>query len=199
MAEESDKVTLPGSLFRKKSRWWWKVKLPGESRQKPRSLKPEGSRWGTTDRDEAEEIARAMWQRAIETKARLRAESPAEAGQEVMAAAEAIAEAKAQAAETIARIRTEAAEAITKAEAAYEEKLKAYAETLAETEDKLKAEGQRRAEAEAKLSQLLAGPARSLPCECCGREDVPENELTRIDSGQMLCRDCLRAMRDWPL
>ena len=27
-------------------------------------------------------------------------------------------------------------------------------------------------------------------CECCSRTDVPPGQLARIDSGQMMCKDC---------
>jgi len=31
-------------------------------------------------------------------------------------------------------------------------------------------------------------------CECCGAMDIPTTNLARIDSGQRLCLDCLRAL-----
>ena len=57
MTEKSFKVTLPGSLYEKNNRWWWKVKLPGETRVRARGLKAKGARFATADRDEAEKVA----------------------------------------------------------------------------------------------------------------------------------------------
>ena len=68
MATQSPEVKLPGKLFRKKSRWWWTVQLPGEARPRSRALKPEGSRVATTDRRQAQEIAFAMWEQAVRTE-----------------------------------------------------------------------------------------------------------------------------------
>lgn len=81
MTNESPSVRLPGRLFRKGSRWWWRVQLPGETSPRSRALKPEGSRAATTDRHSAEEIAFAMWQDAIraEAEARIKAQEAAKA------------------------------------------------------------------------------------------------------------------------
>ena len=32
-------------------------------------------------------------------------------------------------------------------------------------------------------------------CECCGKEDIEVNNLVRIDSGQLMCPDCLASFR----
>lgn len=40
---------LPGSLYQRNRRWWWKVQLPGEDKPKARPLKPIGSRYAMTD------------------------------------------------------------------------------------------------------------------------------------------------------
>jgi hypothetical protein len=72
MANESPQVKLPGRMFRKKTRWWWKVQLPGETKTYSRALKPEGSRTATTDRATAQEIAFAMWQDAVRAEAERR-------------------------------------------------------------------------------------------------------------------------------
>jgi hypothetical protein len=50
-------------------------------------------------------------------------------------------------------------------------------------------------EAEEKLNEVLESMHRTATCECCGREDVPKNDLAKIDSGQQLCPDCLRMLR----
>jgi transposase len=41
------------------------------------------------------------------------------------------------------------------------------------------------AEAEVKMGE----------CECCGKGNLQFNELVRIDSGQLFCRECLNALR----
>jgi len=57
---------LPGRLYRKQSRWWWNVQLPGDKSSRSRALRPEGSRCATTDRQLAEEIAFHLWQEAVQ-------------------------------------------------------------------------------------------------------------------------------------
>ncbi len=63
-------ATLPGRLYRKQSRWWWSVQLPGDKASRSRALKPEGSRCATTDRQLAEEIALHVWQEAVRAEAK---------------------------------------------------------------------------------------------------------------------------------
>ena len=59
------KVGVPGSIYRNKNRYWWKVALPGEDLPKARALKPRGAKFATTDYNVAVEVAREMWQRAM--------------------------------------------------------------------------------------------------------------------------------------
>lgn len=70
ITNELPHVTLPGRLYRKRARWWWKVQLPGEKSPRSRALKPEGSRRATTDRQLADEIAFTLWQEAVRAEAR---------------------------------------------------------------------------------------------------------------------------------
>ena len=56
---------VPGSIYRNKNRFWWKVKFPGQSRCTFLPLRPEGARWATADRRVAEEVARAIWNRRV--------------------------------------------------------------------------------------------------------------------------------------
>jgi hypothetical protein len=51
---------LPGSLYQRNGRWWWKVRLPGEDKIKARPLKPVGSRYATTDYAVAAECAKQL-------------------------------------------------------------------------------------------------------------------------------------------
>jgi hypothetical protein len=221
MTEKSFKVTLPGSLYEKNSRWWWKVKLPGETRVKARGLKPKGARFATADRDEAEKVAREMWESAI--RAEVQAQVQARAGEKARASSEEMAKVKAEAAETVARMKSEVVAMIARAKAECEERLRlcneaaagAQARIRAESEkraqaeerlmvesdkraaveEKAMAESQKRAEAEAKLEEALSSARKTAACDCCGKAEIPENELSRIDSGQLLCSDCLRALR----
>jgi len=59
------KSKLPGSIYKNGNRWWWKVKLPHENQVKARPLKPVGSRFATSDRNVAEEVAREILERAV--------------------------------------------------------------------------------------------------------------------------------------
>ena len=324
MAKAQARVTLPGSLYQKNGRWWWNVDLPGENKTRARALKPNGSRCATKDYEQAEEIAREMWRRAIEAEAepRITAKALANAQKAVekirAEAAEAIAAAQAECEKKIktskravARAEKKAkvqAEARLRAEAGYEvqteeieerytkdiarikrtieqakaeliEKDKAYKEALNEAEQKVtleirarqeaesrakaeenlridaeqnaaqqiaarreaeagvqveaelraaaeqradslveavsqaeskaqqetelrlqaeqraESEAQARIQAEEKLNEILESMQRTGACECCGRKDVPENNLAKIDSGQKLCPDCLKLLR----
>ena len=56
---------LPGSIYRNKKRWWWKVQLPGEPAPAARPLRPLGARFATTDYAVAVEIAKQIWETAI--------------------------------------------------------------------------------------------------------------------------------------
>ena len=68
-AGESPQMELPGTLYQRGTRWWWRVRLPGEDKSRARALKPAGSRTATTDGDLAREIAREMWRLAEATEA----------------------------------------------------------------------------------------------------------------------------------
>ena len=223
MAEELFKVSLPGSLYRKNNRWWWKVKLPGESRIKARGLKPKGARFATTELEEAEELARVMWESAIRSEV----EARAKASEKAKDVAEEVAAVKAEAAETLARLKSgildtvanakaqyeaklrQCDEMIAKAdervraeaekraaiEAKYEDEVRQYNEALARAEERAKVESEARIQAEAKLEEVLGGMKTTGQCECCGKDAVPEEELSTIDSGQRLCPDCLAMLR----
>jgi len=197
------------------------VKLPGESRIKARSLKPRGAQSATTELEEAEELARAMWESAV------RSEVEAETRAEAEVAAKEMAAVKAEAADTVARLKSGILDTVTNAKAQYEAKLRQCDEMVAKAEQRAKAESERRAaveaeyqeklrqcgdalaqaqelakaeaearvQAEAKLREFVGGAKRTGQCECCGRDAVLEEELTTIDSGQRLCPDCLAMLR----
>jgi len=240
MAKAPARVTLPGSLYQKNGRWWWNVDLPGEDKPKARALKSNGSRYATTDYQEAEEIAREIWRLAVEAEAQARIKAKAMAQMEKTIAnvraeaADAIEEAQAECEKKIkkskravaraeekakvqaeARLRAEECykvqaeqaeeyyageitkirQTIEKVKVEFGEKDRAYKEALAEAEEKVRAEARARAEAEAKLNEAFESVERTGTCECCGRKDIPENDLAKIDSGQQLCPNCIKMLR----
>lgn len=56
--------TLPGTIYKNGKRYWWIVKLPGETKRKARPLRPAGARFATTDPGVAEQVAHEMYERA---------------------------------------------------------------------------------------------------------------------------------------
>jgi len=56
---------LPGSLYQRAGRWWWHVRLPGDDHYSSVPLKPPGSRFATSDRSVATELAHILWKRAL--------------------------------------------------------------------------------------------------------------------------------------
>jgi integrase len=53
-------ANLPGAIYLNKNRYWWKVRLPGETKIKARPLKPIGSRYATSDYAVAVECAKQL-------------------------------------------------------------------------------------------------------------------------------------------
>jgi integrase len=58
-----DAANIPGAIYLNKKRWWWRVKLPGESRFRQIPLKPAGARFATADKATAVNIAQQLLQR----------------------------------------------------------------------------------------------------------------------------------------
>lgn len=291
MSNRPPRVTLPGQMYQRNGRWWWKVRLPGEPRVRARALRPKGARVAPKSRKVAEKVACERWRLSIEaeTEARVRSEIQAKADKAVAKArakaAEAIAKAKmkvtprSEQAKILCAGKTAGAEGqIEQAKAQFEQRMQAYRDALAEARQKAQAEAEARtkaqaiAQAEASLRAELEQRARAQsealaqaearaqaeatlraeaeqraqmetqaraiaearaqaeaelrseaeqransqaqarmksenrfgggdsagrrgPCEGCGRQDVPENDLARIDSGQLVCPDCLMLIR----
>jgi hypothetical protein len=63
---QAPRAPLPGELYRRADRWWWRVKLPGEDKAKARPLKLDGAKADADVRETAERIAFEMWERAVE-------------------------------------------------------------------------------------------------------------------------------------
>ena len=88
-----------------------------------------------------------------------------------------------------ARIKAEAAEAIATAKAEAEKQAKSDAEAIRKIEQQLKTQ------IEEKAKQAQQAPAKTATCDCCGRQDIPESDMVKIDSGQMFCPECLKELR----
>ncbi|MCD6395381.1 MAG: hypothetical protein J7M40_18010 [Planctomycetes bacterium] len=61
----AQKHNLPGTIYFNNNRYWWIVKLPGETKRKARPLKSVGSQFAATDVGVAVEIARNLLETAI--------------------------------------------------------------------------------------------------------------------------------------
>jgi hypothetical protein len=59
---EHNKKNLPGSIYARNGRYWWKVQLPGENKPIARPLKNIGAKFATTDRLAAIECAKTILQ-----------------------------------------------------------------------------------------------------------------------------------------
>jgi len=162
MSNKSFKATLPGTIHQKNSRWWWKTKLPGETKTKDRALKPNGAQCATKDPKIAEKIAREMWADAIRAEAEV-------------------------------KIRAGMAEEINELKAQFKEKLEVYKQIVekAKTEEEPEPEEKIIPEAQTEPTETVT----TATCECCGKQDVPESDLVSIDSGQRLCPECLKMLR----
>jgi len=237
-------------MYQKNGRWWWKVRLPGESRVRERALKPEGARFAAKTRKVAEKVAGEMWRLSIEAEAqskvraelkeqterknakvksefrekidqctgaledaeaRTRAEAAlkAEAQQEARSNAEALERVVERVRrETKLRIEAEQRAAMeAQARAMAEARLRAETELRAEARDVIVRETPVRVETEIyrptggrrrrslELADSNRSNGRTAPCEGCGRDGIPENELERIESGQLVCPDCMMLAR----
>jgi hypothetical protein len=98
----------------------------------------------------------------------------------------------------IARAKAECEERLrlcNEAVAGAEARVRAESQKRAQAEERAMAESQKRVEADAKLEEALGRAKKTAACDCCGKAEIPEDQLSRIDSGQLLCSDCLRALR----
>ena len=44
-------------------------------------------------------------------------------------------------------------------------------------------------------SPSISPQAEKFVCDCCGRNDLSQDQISRIDSGHLFCPDCLAALR----
>lgn len=56
---------VPGCIFINNGRYWWRIRLPGETKKKARPLVPDGASYATNDPGVAEQVARDMYARAV--------------------------------------------------------------------------------------------------------------------------------------
>lgn len=92
------------------------------------------------------------------------------------------------------RVRAETSQTIAKLKAQFLEKVRDFSQVVEMTKARLEAETDARVEAEAKLKELSLRAAETTSCQCCGAEGIPMVGVKRIDSGQLLCPDCLAAL-----
>jgi hypothetical protein len=45
------------------------------------------------------------------------------------------------------------------------------------------------------IREIPPRPSLGGVCDCCGRNNIPQSELVRIDSGHLFCPDCVAALR----
>lgn len=191
-------VTLPGELHQEAGHWWWRTKLPGEDRERVRPLRVPGTDEIACDWDTAEKIAVEMWgQAAARHGAR---DVTIECEQKVERL-------KAQFLDKVRQL----TEIVESANA----RAQAEAKTRVEIEERLnariQAEDQQATtlcwQAQPPASLRSSEPTTPIPmknddktpqtgiCECCGVLEVPVSDLEAIDSGQLLCPDCITALR----
>lgn len=74
-----DKTRLPGTLYARNGRYWYKVQLPGESKPAARPLKTSGATFATTDYAVAVELAKNLYQQSIYAAQTARTDIPVSA------------------------------------------------------------------------------------------------------------------------
>jgi hypothetical protein len=68
------------------------------------------------------------------------------------------------------------------------EQARASTATMARAEEK--------EQSEARPTELHGVSIKTATCQCCDSEGIPAIYLVKIDSGQLLCPDCLKSLRD---
>ena len=177
----SPRATLPGTIFKKNGRWWWKVRLPGQDRVRSRSLRPEGSRVGTRSRTQAGQIALRLWEEALTAQAQKDSKKTIYTNKQHRA--------------RIYTGKQEPARDATPHTAASDIGDQSKKPTRLEP-----ITSQPRHTAESTASEppsghldwldFLIGIEDHALCECCGQQDFFEEYLHQIDSGQRLCPRC---------
>lgn len=193
------KARLPGTFFRRKQRWWWRVRLPGEERVKSRSLRPEGDQCGTKSREVAETLAFVLWQQALvaETEARIRLETRHQSQEKARAYAD-----------LVERLNTRARRLIAR-QASVARTPKPHLKYPSHSRSKPSKPPHDRPKAQEQGVKALSSPMHestdsthetsivvTAQCDCCATPYVPRVELSLIESGQNLCPKCMFYLRD---
>jgi len=178
MTDEPRETTLPGTFYQRGSRWWWRVQLPGEDKPKSRPLRAAGSQETATDKTAALEIAAALWQSASNGAPK---EPPKD---ETAGAVEAAAASPA----------TEPSEEPV-VEPQSPQETPSAAPPDADAPDMPPDADAPEAPIDADAPETPAPETRTAVCECCSRNHLPSSDMCRIDSGQLLCPDCLAELR----
>jgi hypothetical protein len=227
------KATLPGDLYERSGRWWWRTRLPGESKAKARPLKTPETGEAVCDRDMAERIAVQLWEQAacengtrqltrdcaekverlkaqfldkirqltvIVESANARALAEAQARTEIEARLNAIVHTAGQKTTLASPIQTLNPAAPHPPGQATD--LCAQPSTIESAESTVLSNRLHGAAPEpvhaSGLPPVMADDADLQPqtgiCECCGAEALV-SDLETIDSGQLLCPDCIAALR----
>lgn len=181
-------VTLPGHLYQEAGQWWWRTKLPGEERERVRPVRVPGTDGIACDWDAAEKVAVEMWGQAA---ARHGARDVAVECEQKVERLKAQFLDKVRQLTEIVESANAKAQAEAKARLELEERLKA----AIQTRDQQAAPLSRQTQPRASLRSSEPPTPQTGICECCGVLEVPVSDLEAIDSGQLLCPDCISALR----
>jgi hypothetical protein len=169
---QAPRVPLPGEIYQRANEWWWRVKLPGEDRAKPRPLHSGEAPTAAADRETAGKVAFALWERAVQE--------------------DATRQIKQESTEKIERLKAQFLDRVrhfTELVETANAKIEAEAKARAEAEAKL-----------AQMIQAAPPDAAPVPppatgtCGCCEATGIARACLTQIASGQFLCPRCLAAL-----
>ncbi len=168
---------MPGELYKPKERWWWKVRLPGESRLRERSLRPKGERLGTKTRRIAEEIALDMWQEALCENACLEREDRYNGYTQL----------KADVHSRVYGVAHNSAPLSIQTEKTPADPPPSPPIPVEDIFAAIRGD---------MLDRVVSDAQDQASCECCGCSDFYEEYLHQIDSGQSLCPRCLREFHE---
>lgn len=185
--EIKPRATLPGTIYKKNGRWWWRVRLPGQDRIRCRSLRPEGSRVGTRSREQAGQIALGLWEEALMAKAKqdLVENPPLERKDGASSRA-----GKA----TVPSQQVSPGESLPCANVSdngqSKDDLPGHGPDSSRSLHAVESVTPSQLQGHLDWLSPLDGVDDHALCECCGLQDFFEEYLRRIDSGQRLCPRC---------
>jgi hypothetical protein len=209
--KDTARVTLPGRMFKKAGRWWWRVQLPGEARGRARALRGPHERTATRDRSTAEAAALGLWEAAIvrETQARILAAVKTQSLEKSRAYAFLIDQMTERQALSFRQAPWTAPSASdmqdVEAEPAPSPVVQAPIEALSTGPAPPSTDLTALLTSDAGCEQTLdltdflsesAGLQERQGCECCGSKDFFDEYLQTVESGQKLCPRCVQALRD---